>query len=258
MKEVKISFKNSRDLTLKGILNYSSNTKDEVLVCLHGFERTSMERKFQALTEKVNKINLPSFRFDFTGCGMSNGDYSEMTITQMTDDLKRAIKTLSLNGFKKYSFFAHSLGACVLSNLLKEDSRFCKINKIILMAPALNQRDLLRYWFVQLQRPNTPWEEYESFFSEEKFEEYLKEETLLSNPVHLKYFEENKDKDYSCPFRGEEVLHIHGMRDKVVPYESVDISYFSITNQILQGDHDMETPRHLNMWTQTVAEFLRT
>ena len=257
MRETQISFKNSKNLTLKGILALSSDEKNEVLICLHGFKRTSTERKFQALTQKTTQINLSSFRFDFTGCGMSNGDYSEITVAQMTDDLKRAIEVLFEKGFKRFSFFTHSLGACVLANLIDKHPKFCQIHKIALMSPALNQMELLRFWFVQMERPNTLWEEYEYFFSEEKFEKYIKKEIPLSNPTYLKYFEENKDRDYSCAFKEKEVLHIHGMKDKIVPYESVDISCFSITNQILQGDHDMETPRHLNMWTQTVVEFLR-
>jgi len=44
---------------------------------------------------------------------------------------------------------AHSLGACALAyNVCRLKN---EIAKIVLLAPALNQQGLLRYWFVQKQ-----------------------------------------------------------------------------------------------------------
>lgn len=50
-----------------------------------------------------------------------------------------------------------------------------QIGKIVLIAPALNQRDLLRYWFVtgQMKKANPSieitWQNYKDYLDEEDF-----------------------------------------------------------------------------------------
>ncbi|MFH1610441.1 MAG: hypothetical protein ABIA91_00975, partial [Patescibacteria group bacterium] len=68
-----IEFKNSKNKTLRGILDKTSSPKGIVFV--HGFERTTVERKFKIIIDKLkDKISL--FRFDFSGCGLSDGDFT--------------------------------------------------------------------------------------------------------------------------------------------------------------------------------------
>src|SRR3989344_7364113 len=139
-----IEFKNNAGDILRGILTEGDISNSAVLLCA-GFERNATtEKKFKALADKLSEKNIASLRFDYTGCGLSNGDFSNVTIKRMSEDAKRAIEFLkSKTQSSAISMVGHSISGCVAANLCKE----IDFEKMILIGPALNQKDLLRFWF---------------------------------------------------------------------------------------------------------------
>ena len=71
MKTKLIEFKNKSGNTLRGILVMPCGSISNLgVICLHGFERVSTtEKKFKKLADKLAERKIPSFRFDYTGCG---------------------------------------------------------------------------------------------------------------------------------------------------------------------------------------------
>ncbi|MBU1167453.1 alpha/beta hydrolase [Patescibacteria group bacterium] len=73
----------------------------------------------------------------------------------------------------RISVVAHSLGACALATKIEEIKD--KVEKIVLIAPALNQKDLLRYWFVisQMEKSSPDiditWQNYKEYLDENDF-----------------------------------------------------------------------------------------
>lgn len=152
--ETKAIFCGNRRLTradqLGGILCYDEKTVDytnEVVVIMGGFARIATDEKLLlAIAEKAGK---PCFIFDWHGLGMSSGNFGDVTVEKLADDLRRIICLLFGEGFSRFHFVGHSLGACVIAVFVKKYANAFSIGKKILIAPALDQSFLLRYWFAR-------------------------------------------------------------------------------------------------------------
>jgi esterase/lipase len=78
----------------------------------HGFTGDISEwGRFDKVAESLYQSGYNVLTFDFSGCGESDDD--TLTVGKQVDDLKFAIKFVKLKGFKKISFFGHSLGGLV-------------------------------------------------------------------------------------------------------------------------------------------------
>jgi alpha-beta hydrolase superfamily lysophospholipase len=141
-------------------------------------------------------------------------------------------------GQNKISVVAHSLGACVLATKIDKIKDY--IEKIILIAPALNQKDLMRYWFVtsQMKKSNPDieltWQNYKQYLDESAFQRNCErtDKMTKANYIDPKYFLEAKDFDFSNRFDSikDNVLHVHGSKDIAVPIESLNTTF---NNQII-------------------------
>lgn len=168
-----VEFANKTNDLLRGIILSSGDKAKAVLMC-GGFERSATtEKKFKILADKLVKHNISSLRFDYTGCGLSDGDFSKVTVEKMADDLQNAVKFLKKKvEIKNISVVCHSLSACGMGGVLNETN----FKKIILLAPALNQKDLLRYWFaISAAKKNFPkaeinWNNFKDYLNEDQFQ----------------------------------------------------------------------------------------
>jgi len=228
------------------------------VICPHGFERAgTTEKKFKKLTDRLAKKGVFSFRFDYTGCGLSDGDFRYTTVSSLKNDLEKAISIFKRNvKIKKLVVVTHSLSACVVAKYGVK-----KFYKIVLISPALNQKELLRYWFVKLNYPKEDinWLNYQKFLNEKEFIKYcqIKLRMTKSNWISNKYFLGNKDVD-CAPFFEEsknKVLHIHGEKDNKVPLESLSIS-FPKKIIVKEGDHDLERPDMIRQWLGKTINFI--
>ncbi|HTX86460.1 MAG TPA: alpha/beta hydrolase [Candidatus Nanoarchaeia archaeon] len=255
-----IEFKNSKKDILRGILlSAETDPKKYCAVMLGGFERAgTTEKKFKALADKLAEKNISSFRFDAADCGLSDGNFYQTTVESLAADLSAAIEFLrDRGGYEKFSLVGHSLTACVFSLLLEKIS----IEKIVLLAPALNQRDLFRYWFVQKKFPDKEitWDNYPDYFDEKLFDEDVKLDLITkTHKLSREYRNKNKDIDYSgnyLKYAQEKILYIHGMADDVVPPPSLKINFL---NKIIidKGGHDLERPGIIEQWLGKAADFL--
>lgn len=260
-----LEFQNESNDLVRWIATLPDGEIKKGVICLHGFERSATtEKKFKALSDLLVKDMIATFRFDFSGCWISDWDFKVTTIEKQWNDLLGAIKVFQKEIWDcKIDVVAHSLWACVLSTQLENIKD--KIEKIILIAPAVNQRDLLRYWFVTSQmKKNNPnleitWDNYKDHLDEDAF---LKDcsrtdKMTKANYIDSEYFMQSKNHDFSQKFQNIDwnVLHIHGSKDVAVPLESVNIKF---SNQVVveNGDHDLEKPNQMNQWLQKWVDFL--
>lgn len=265
MKTQLLEISNKENQNLRGIISLPDNKIQKGIICLHGFERCSTtEKKFKALSDSLVENMMAVLRLDFTGCGLSDGDFKYTTIDNQATDFVTALKKLrEETGQEKISIVAHSFGACVLATKIDEIKDL--IEKIILIAPALNQKDLMRYWFVISQMKKShptieiTWDNYKQYVDENAFQKDCKRSDKITkaNYIEAKYFQEVKDSDFSDTFNSvkDQVLHIHGSKDVTVPIESVNVKF---DNQIIieNGDHDLEKPNQLEQWRTKAVDFL--
>jgi len=260
-----IEFSNAENQKLRGIITIPNDEIKIGVLCLHGFERcATTEKKFKSTADVLLNNHAATLRFDFSGCGLSDGDFKFTTIEKQGIELINAIEVFQREiKITKVSIIAHSLGACVLANQLQKINN--KIDKIVLLSPALNQKELLRYWFVagQMKKTNPSaeinWHNYKEHFIEEDFlSDCAKNgKTTKANYINPEYFLSGKDLDYSNTFLDSDyrILHVHGNKDLAVPFDSLNIKFI---NQIIVdgGDHDLEKPNQLDQWLPKVVSFL--
>jgi hypothetical protein len=237
----------------RGIL--LDNNSDSIVLMLGGFERSATtEKKFKTLADG---LSLSSFRFDFSGVGLSDGDFSGTTIMSIRNELKGVITELKKMGYKKFFTVAHSLSACVIGGM--------EFEKKILIAPALNQKELLRYWFAlsaakkEGLQQDVHWKNFKKYFTEEDFlKDCAREDKMTKqNYISSAYFLENKDKDYAEDIKAtDNILHIHGDKDDKVPLESLNIKFLA-SIIVRNGDHDMERPVMMDKWMDEALSFLK-
>lgn len=264
-----IEFKNHKGETLRGLIDTadsSSGTKTGV-VFVHGFERTSIETKFKNIVNELKgETNL--FRFDFSGNGLSDGKFEDITVAKMKGELKAAINAFKreIPHLEKINIAAHSLGASVALDFINENPG--TISKSIFISPAFNQKNLHRYWFVKNtegKKREISWNNYREYFSEEKFQEDLRigKRMVKSHCLRNNYYLENEKIDYQDLFSEQGIkpknfLIIIGLLDDKVPPESNDklpngIKIIKVAN----GDHDLERPDSISHYLKNSVDFLR-
>lgn len=254
-----LEFENHKKEILRGILVENSDSdKNYVVVMLGGFERSATaEKKFKALADKLALKGAASFRFDAPDCGLSDGDFYHMTTESLAEDLRSAVEFLKGIGYKSFSVVGHSLAGCVISLVLDE----VDFEKIVLISPALNQKELLRLWFAQgaNKELKIDWKNYKDYYEEATFIDDAKSDMVAkSHKLNFKYRMDNQDKDYSKNYESfaGRVLLIHGEKDDKVPMESLNIDF---SNKIIieKGDHDLERPGVIEQWLDGAADFLK-
>jgi alpha-beta hydrolase superfamily lysophospholipase len=250
-----LEFKNKKGNLIRGVF-IGPKKFIKCVIFIHGFEGTSStDKKFKVISEKLAEKNIASLRLDSEGCGLSGGDFKNMTVKNQAEELSLVIKKINC---KNISIVTHSLGACIVTEYLKNNENI--FGNIILFSPALNQRDLLRYWFVKSSNKNNGilWKNYKNYLNEKDFQKNYKKKSLLTkeNYFPYNYFKENQNKDYSEKFNiNENVLYIIGDKDDVTPTESVTIKF---KNKIIVkgGDHDLRRPDMEKQYLNKVIKFI--
>jgi len=231
-KEIPITFKNERGKNLSGIFHLPEREKPPVVIICHGFQNTKSDRKYIRLARLLRKEGILVFRFDFEGCGDSEGDPKEITIERKISDLKSALKTVLKEGdvdSKRIAFVAGSLGS-VVSSLFVERFKIAA-KTLIFWSQAFNQKSLFKIWY-----------------SKEDLKEFEKKDFLIKGEKEIgkDYYLENKNKDYSSIVSklNLPIFIIHGKEDKDVPLEfsqKLSKRYKKITLKILsQANHKFD------------------
>lgn len=265
MKTQLAEFQNTRKETLRGVLLNPEYKSSNGVLFVNGFERSgTVEPKFKDLADRLYDVGIPSMRFDFSGLGLSDGNFKHTTLENWTKEFSNAYDFFkSKTGVENIYVVGHSLGNCVIGKYLKQKPN--GIDRAVLIAPALNQRDLMRYWFVsgkmKKENPNQSieWGNYKSFLNEEEFQKDVNKIDKMSkyNFIGAEYFQECSKLDLSDEFENykDNFLHIHGDKDGSVPIESLGVEF---SNRILVngGDHDMERPDQRVQWIEKAVEYL--
>jgi len=258
-----IEFRNRIDEVLRGVVTIPEHSAGKGVIFLQGLERNAtVEKKFRRLADALAEKKVPSLRFDASGCGLSEGDFSRMTLEKRGEELLAA-----LDAFKKeirankVSFVGHSLGMCPIAPLLEKLEPV--IDKMVFIAPALNQKELLRYYYAQDKMAADPaveitWDNYRQYIDEDNFLSHCRSGKMLKeNLLRPPYFLEAKNLDYSGSFEAmkNNILHVHGDSDKRVPLQSLNAE-FPHRIIVAGGDHDLEHPEMWDQWFPHAVDFL--
>lgn len=204
--EKPVVFKNKNNKQLVGILHIPKGKKKWPLVVIcHGFSGTKTNRRNIRLARILEKNGIAGFRFDFEGCGDSEGNFETITIRKEISDLATALNFILKQGNidkNKVALIGHSLGA-VIAALYVVKSKF-PAKTLVFWAPAFDQKSALPIWL-------TPKD-----FKKWKRQGYL---IRKEDKIGINYLKENQDKDYSSVLANIKtpILIIHGQKDETVP-----------------------------------------
>ncbi|MBR9677803.1 MAG: alpha/beta hydrolase [Nanoarchaeota archaeon] len=94
MKEQKISVYNQHNEKLVGLKTIPEKG-NRIVLLVHGFGVTKEESgMFDDIAQNLANQGITVYRFDFSGCGQSQGDYSEITLTKLGQDLRTIIEKI--------------------------------------------------------------------------------------------------------------------------------------------------------------------
>lgn len=106
----KLSILNDRGLKLAGLLHTGPEPDTVVIVC-HGFTGSKEGGgKALAMAEELGKLGYSTFLFDFSGCGESEGSFSDISLTSHINDVKCSVDTCLGFGFKTIITVGRSFG----------------------------------------------------------------------------------------------------------------------------------------------------
>lgn len=110
VKQVPVAFRNRRGLTLRGTL-YVPERYTAALIYAHGFPTDSTGSAKRVCTT-LSRAGILCLRFDFTGCGKSDGKHEERLMSRDLQDVRAAIDWLCAHAeFDKLVLLGHSTGA---------------------------------------------------------------------------------------------------------------------------------------------------
>ncbi len=106
----KLSYPNSRGFKLAGLLHTGPDLETIVIVC-HGFVG-SKEGGGKALTmsEELGRRGYATLLFDFCGCGESEGDFHDISLTNHIGDIKSTVDFCLGAGFTRVITTGRSFG----------------------------------------------------------------------------------------------------------------------------------------------------
>lgn len=257
-----IEFDNPKEEKLRGIILDPQEQYQKGVVFVSGLERSgTTEPKFKDLSDRLHSKGVPSMRFDFSGLGLSDGKFRDTTPSKWAEEFAAAYEKFgSEKNLSSIYVVAHSVGASVLGKHLNKDPN--SVEKAVLIAPGINQKDLTRYNFTKIKNQDSSskinWNNYEEYLDESEFQKDIQEtKTTKYNFLDPGYFQECSKLDLTNEFEKykNKFLHIHGEKDTTVPIESIEVDFL---NSIIVkgGDHDLEKPYQKQQWINGATEYL--
>lgn len=122
----------------KPVMN--SGDRVRVAIICHGFGADKERPLLKAIADSLQAKGIASIRFDFNGCGQSDGRFEDMTVPNEIEDAKRVVAYAEqLPWVSDISLVGHSQGGVVASMLAGELRS--GIRSLALCAPAAVLRD---------------------------------------------------------------------------------------------------------------------
>lgn len=186
---------------------FPESGKVPMVILCHGFMDNMNYSLFNDIAANLLEENIGVLRFDFNGHGKSEGSFTEMTVLNEIEDVKKVAAWLMQQPYTAgISLLGHSQGGVVVA-MTAGQMGYPAIRSLVLMAPAAVLRD-------DVLRGNTmgamydPWnvpESMELFNGLKLGRHYI--ETARDLPIY----------EVASQYTGPALI-LHGRKDTIVPY----------------------------------------
>ena len=137
-------FSGRRRQRLSGAVHVPEKPRDRshLVVLCHGMLSSKDGDKQLAYAGALEKHGTACLRFDFAGCGESDGRIEDVTLSRRLDDLADALQWARGQGFASFSLVGSSLGAAVA--LLAAGGLGPQLRSLVLMAAVSRPGAIVR------------------------------------------------------------------------------------------------------------------
>lgn len=222
------------------------------LIWLPGFLSDMTSTKALAVTAWARAHGHPMLRFDYSGHGLSGGNFLELGIG---DWLGEAIAMFEHIGGGKRIVIGSSMGgwiALLLARRLAEQGRSGELAGLVLIAPAWDMTEILMWRKFSERRRREVETEGMTYVPSDYGNPYpITKRLIAEGRSHLI---ENRGFDPGCPVR-----ILQGFRDPDVPWQHALALLDLLTGDdveftlIKKGDHRLSEPQDLRRLTVTIA-----
>lgn len=103
----------SQNHNIVGLLDIPNNNKESIVLLLHGLTNSMKDCPLiSEATEAFRSEGFPTFRFDYFGSGLSNGEFKEKTFSTLIRNTQDALEFITNQlHFKKVGIWGRSVGA---------------------------------------------------------------------------------------------------------------------------------------------------
>lgn len=223
-----------------------------VIIC-HGFGSDCNRPLLRAVANDVVEQGMIAIRFDFNGCGQSDGLFQDMTVPSEIIDLKHVIDWARQQPWTRdIALVGHSQGGVVVSMTAGELGDK-EIKAEVLMAPAAVLRE-------DAIRGTTQGANYDPYNIQGDYVELPRRMDGQSLKVGKKYIETAMNlpiyetaKNYEGP-----ALLVHGTHDRIAPYTYSELYHEKLKNSELHlvSDEDHTFTNTCNESALLVADWL--
>lgn len=227
----RVSIKNKQGEVLAGLHDLPEEEKDKypTVVLAHGFGAEKTESgMFDDIAQRLVKDGCQVFRFDFSGLGESQGDYSKTTISKQAEELEMILdyaKQNPLTDKDRIGLLGMSLGTSVITALQPKN-----IKAFVYLGSVSEPHKTLKILFGAGYRPEGVSERTTSEGKHIKMEgDFWKDFDRYNLPDLIK--------NLKAP-----ILFIHGEKDSAVGSESAELFYKNVEGEkqlkiIQNADH---------------------
>lgn len=227
------------------------------VICCHGFggSKIGKNRMWVMIAESLSKEGIASLRFDFRGCGDSEGYFEEMTIESCISDATAALDFLEKDpsiDSSKLGIIGCSLGGAIAVKVASESLKF---KSLALLSAVANGDQWKGKWeefqsIRELYEPNPYLQGEERGASKEFFEQFI-----------FMRIDKEMERLSSLPF-----MHVHGALDEIVSLDHMHV-YKEIRDKatsksffltLPNSDHWFRNPEDRSILLQKTAKWFRS
>ena len=245
----KLTFHNSKGDKLIGVLSNPIDKTDKIVLICHGLYSNKERPTYVELQDILNEKGLATFRFDFYGQGESEGNLPDITVTELVDEVLKAVEFLRDKGYSSFGFFGGSFaGEVLLVAIPKIKDVFC----LTLRCPVID------YHKLALEK-----------YGEEGLDDWKEKGFRLmkwsdGNTTKLNYSLIEDVKKYDgfeyCKKINVPTIIVHGDKDEAAPHEHSIKASKLIPNcrlEIIKGaDHHFTGPGQQEKSLKFITEFI--
>lgn len=247
--EEQIYFKNHDGENLAGTLHLPDQPSKFGIVLGHCFTCTRHTNILRRLAKDLTEEGFIALRFDFSGNGQSEGEFSQSTYSKQITEMQKAVEIVASNGAAWIGMAGHSMGGLIsflTASQTESVNAVCAIGSRITTMKAT-------HFLSQTQREILENTGQVSFTSRGRFltvtENFFSDAGRFELQQILQAFH-------------KPLLMVHGDQDKIIPVREAnrarEISNGSVDVEIIAGgDHMFSRENHREMVSALVVDWFK-